>query len=72
MSKEFFHDPIGVKSKRSSKDFAAPSKEQATTGRFMPAGDSYGVGHKQPVGRQGNPKQDVATLPRHTKCHEID
>jgi len=71
MSKEFFHDPIDVKSKSASKDFAAPSKEMATTGRFMNAGDNYGVGHKQPVGRMGNPKQDASTLPRQSKCREL-
>lgn len=67
-----FHDPIAVKSKKADKTFAAPSKEQATTGRFMAPGDRYGVGHKQPVGREGNPKQDAATLPRKTMCKELD
>lgn len=38
------------KDRRSSKDFVAPTKEQATTGRFMSAGDKYGVGHRNPIG----------------------
>jgi hypothetical protein len=45
-----FKDPIAVKSRTTSKDFVAPTKEQATTGRFMQAGDDYGVGHRTPVG----------------------
>ncbi len=47
-----FRDPIEAKSGSTSKTFAAPTKEQATTGRFMVAGDNYGVGFKQPVGKE--------------------
>ena len=68
---KLFANPIAVKERKASKTFAAPSKEQATTGRFMQAGDDYGVGHRQPVGHAENPKQDVAVLPRKPKCHEL-
>ena len=70
--KEFFADPTKVSERKSSKGFAAPTKEQATTGRYMAAGDDYGVGRKQPVGREGNPKSDAAVLPKKSKCHELD
>lgn len=40
------------KERRTSKFFVAPTKEEATTGRFMPAGDSHGVGFRQPVGKK--------------------
>ena len=70
-SKEFFADPNKVLKRTSSKDFVAPTKEQATTGRFMQAGDDYGVGKTQPVGREGNPKKDVPVLPRTSKSHEL-
>ena len=47
-----FKDPIGYSKRESSYDFVGPRKEQATTGRFMDAGDNYGVGHKQPIGSE--------------------
>lgn len=47
-----FKDPIAYKSRKATSTFAAPRKEQATTGRFMDAGDTYGVGFKQPVGME--------------------
>jgi hypothetical protein len=71
LGKKWFDDPIEVKEKKSSLTFAAPTKEQATTGRFMPGGDNYGVGRRSPVGRLGNPKKDAKTLPREPKCFEL-
>ena len=51
MSKEkVLHSDVFSHTRKSSKTFAAPDKEQATTGRFMPAGDNYGVGHANPIG----------------------
>jgi len=47
-----FKNPIAPKSRKADKNFAAPTKEQATTGRFMPAGDSYGTGFRQKVGTE--------------------
>lgn len=66
MKKEF-KDPIAYKSRTSSKTFAAPTKEQATTGRFMDAGDSYGVGFRTPVGKE---KASNASnpIPQEAKC----
>jgi hypothetical protein len=45
-----FKDPIQPKKRTASKDFVAPTRDQATTGRFMQAGDNYGTGFNQPVG----------------------
>ena len=45
-----FKDSIAYKQRKTSSPFAAPTKEQATTGRFMDAGDNYGVGHRNPIG----------------------
>jgi len=68
-----FADPIANKRKPAKSPFNAPTKEGATTGRFMQAGDDYGVGHRQPVGRQGNPKQRVDVLPfDHRKGMSLD
>lgn len=46
-----FNQPIAPKEKKSSRPFQSPSKEEATTGRYMAAGDYYGTGFKQPVGK---------------------
>lgn len=60
----YFEKPIPPKGKPVDKTFEGPIKEQATTGRFMPAGDHYGVGHRQPVGHSGNPIPEAKCLPR--------
>lgn len=46
------HDPIAYKARGSDLEFAAPRKERATTGRYMSAGDVYGVGFRTPVGSE--------------------
>ena len=45
------HDPIAYDKRMSDIEFAAPRKEQATTGRFMPPGDDYGTGFRNPIGK---------------------
>lgn len=50
MKKGVFNDPIVPKERRSSGNFAAPTKEEATTGNFMAAGDFYGSGYRNPTG----------------------
>ena len=59
-----FNNPIAPKMKESSKNFAAPSKEQATTGRYMAAGDYYGTGFKQPVGRMRGGSVGMNPVPK--------
>ena len=63
-----FKDPIAVKKRMSSKTFAAPTKEQATTGRFMQAGDNYGVGHRTPVGKTTCSGPASGPIPQKSKC----
>lgn len=46
-----FKNPMAPKARKVSREFAAPTKDQATTGSFMRPGDSYGVGFKTPVGK---------------------
>ena len=48
-----FKDPIAYKHRKTSATFVGPRKEQATTGRFMDAGDEYGIGHPAKVGTFG-------------------
>jgi hypothetical protein len=67
-----FSDPIKIKNQRpkdkpidgknSPWDFRCPQYDERTS-NFINAGTHYGVGHKNPVGHEGNPKQRVPTMP---------
>ncbi len=43
-------------------DFRAPCYDQRS-GPWVNAGTKYGVGHRQPVGHKGNPKERADVLP---------
>jgi hypothetical protein len=74
MSKEkVLHDPIAYKARMADIEFAAPRKERATTGRFMPPGDSYGTGFRQLVGRKGDPTSvKSGPIPQESVCFLSD
>jgi hypothetical protein len=67
-----FKDPTKIKGqkpkeqpkdgKNSPWDFRCPEYDQRTS-CFVNAGTEYGVGHRQPVGHEGNPKSKVDVLP---------
>lgn len=60
-----FKDPITPKSgkeKQSPWDFRCPPYDERTS-CFVNAGSHFGVGHKNPVGREGPTKKNVDTLP---------
>lgn len=60
-----FNDPIAPKpnkTKKSPFDFRCPPYDERSS-CYVNAGSHYGVGHRQPVGRIGNPKQRAPTLP---------
>lgn len=71
-SKSGFSDPVKIKEQReldkpvdgknSPWDFRCPQYDQRSS-NFINAGTHYGVGHNQPVGHSGNPKQRVDVLP---------
>lgn len=63
-----FKNRIAPREKISSKTFASPSKEQATTGRFMPPGDDYGVGFNQPIGKEKVSGMASGPIPQANKC----
>lgn len=50
------HKPVD--GKNSPWDYRAPQYDQRSS-CFVSAGDSYGVGHRQPVGHKGIPKDKV-------------
>jgi hypothetical protein len=71
--KTIFKDPIAIKSqhpddmpidgKNSPWDFRCPQYDQRSS-NFVNAGTHYGIGHRQPVGHEGNPVAVVSVLPR--------
>ena len=71
--KSDFKDPTAIKGQRpadmpkngknSPWDFRAPQYDERSSS-FVNAGTHYGVGHRNPVGHEGNAKQFVETLPQ--------
>jgi hypothetical protein len=64
-----FSDPIKIKGTKKVKNpwsFECPPYDERSS-CFVNAGTHYGVGHKQPVGRHGDPKETVASLPTNRK-----
>ncbi len=70
--KSGFKDPAAIKSQKpedkpkdgnnSPWDYRCPQYDQRSS-CYVNAGTNYGVGHKQPVGHDGNAKLKVDTLP---------
>lgn len=52
-------------------DFSCPQYDQRSS-KFVNAGTDYGVGHRQPVGHEGNPKQTVSVLPQQPKRFNLN
>ena len=70
MSKEkVLHDPIAYKMRGSSREFIAPTKEVATTGKFMTPGDNYGVGFRTPVGKVKASDITKGPIPQKSQCY---
>lgn len=81
--KSNFADPIRIKQQNpkckpeesvgSPWDLRCPQYDQRSS-NFVNAGTHYGVGHKQPVGHTGNPKQNADTMPmtRHNTLQDDD
>lgn len=71
-----FADPLRIKNQNkkdqpkdgigSPWDFRCPQYDERSS-NFINAGTHYGVGHRQPVGHKGNPKQVVDVLPQGRK-----
>lgn len=59
-------DPIEIKEGKKVKNpwnFNQPAYDERSS-CFINAGTNYGVGHRQPVGRSGNPKSSADVLPK--------
>jgi len=61
-----FVDPIKSTVKTSKKkspwDFRCPPYDERSS-CYVDAGSHYGIGHRQPVGHEGNPKSKASVLP---------
>lgn len=72
-AKSNFADPDRIKEQnpkdqpmdgiKSPWDYRCPQYDQRSS-NFVNTGTHYGVGHRQPVGHAGNPKDTVSVLPR--------
>lgn len=65
MSKSGFFNPLDKNKPKAGKspfDFKAPSYDERSS-CFISAGEHHGVGHKNPVGHDGNAKMHVDALP---------
>jgi hypothetical protein len=61
-----FPNPIDKtthKEQKSPFNFEQPHYDERSS-CYVNAGSHHGVGHKQPVGHHGDPKQDVPCLPK--------
>lgn len=69
-----FKNPVKGSERKEKKDTPWDYKQPCYDERsswFLNAGTDYGVGHVNPVGHTGEPKQRVATLP-YGKGHGMD
>jgi hypothetical protein len=66
--KEVLHDPIMYKERKVGFTFASPTKEKATTGRFMDAGADYGTGFTNPIGKFK--ASNEGPIPQESCCFE--
>ena len=79
-----FKEPNAIKNQRpmdkpkdgknSPWDFRCPQYDQRSS-NWVNAGTHYGVGIKQPIGHENNPKKEIPTLPldrRRAQTMEVD
>ena len=65
-------DPIKPRFRVADRNFVAPAKEGATTGRFMPAGDDYDTGFKTPVGSLKCSSYESGPIPMKSVCFRCE
>jgi hypothetical protein len=68
--KKMLADPTAPKQKKNGMypwDYAAPTKDQSHSG-FLSAGNDYGTGHRNPVGKDKASSYDSGPIPQQSKC----
>lgn len=75
MERSGFKDPIAVKEGKHIKspwNFDCPPYDERSS-CYVNAGGHFGVGHRQPVGHEGNPKTSSPVLPQgRVNAMEVD
>lgn len=79
--KSGFKDPTAIKSqkpenlpengKKSPWDFRCPPYDERSS-CFVQAGTNYGIGHRQPVGKEGNPTKPYGVPVGRVETMRID
>ena len=67
-------DPIAVKSKKAQGgpwSSIAPTKDQLTSGNLY-VGNNYGIGHRQPVGKESAGSIESGPIPQESKAFSAD
>jgi hypothetical protein len=70
MANKVLKDPIAVKAKSDGKwpwTYNAPTKDQAHSG-YLSAGDNYGIGRRQPVGKMNASGPESGPIPQKAHC----
>lgn len=70
--KKYFKDPIEPRKKEDGKypfDFKSPSYDNRS-GESIRAGDNYGVGFTQPVGKEKASGLESGAIPMKSKCFD--
>lgn len=65
-----FKHPTDRKERMASREFAAPTRDQASTGYFIAPGDEHGVGYRTPVGTEKARSYEHGPIPMKSKCDE--
>jgi hypothetical protein len=74
MANKVLKDPIAVKKKVDGEwpwTFNAPTKDQAHSG-CLSAGNDYGIGHRQPVGKMSASGLESGPIPQKAHCFSPD
>lgn len=70
MANKVLKDPIAVKEKINGTwpwSFKAPTKDNAHSGSLS-AGNDYGIGHRQPVGKEMASGPESGPIPQKARC----
>lgn len=58
--------------RKTSRNFASPTRDELSNGRWMVAGDDHGVGYRTPVGNRTAKSYTSGPIPIKSKCENAD
>ena len=65
---EKFKHTLDRKERKVSRNFASPTRDQLSTGKWMAGGDSHGVGFRTPVGKEKCSSIEKGPIPMKSMC----